>query len=389
MSHEGLNPEGLGRSRRFNNAEGESVGTERIGTESRTAEVVVGKHSDGDYFADAESLISKNSDPNIVIEAAIDHLANKGWWVNGEIRFKPYRYTGLTQFDITDRAQGLYLTSTAPTGAELVLADGADESLFYWDGSAASDSEFGFGMRRLKLMGNKNNNAAGSGLEVVNTGTNGLRDVSISDVWIDRFPDWGIDSYDSWGWRIYGITYIEHNDGGGVSFINNGTNLKVIGAKIIANGGDNVMIGTDKAKFVACELGNSGTNGATVAQGGADIDFIACDSEGNSNGYALRVSNGEDVTVHGGTWGSIKTDSNATDVDVRSADVGSYNGGGTRDRWNGVIGGGPLGGVDLGSVTGQYQGDEAYADGTTATVSDVIAEWDGTAWVYPDSVSTV
>jgi len=64
----------------------------------------------------------------------------------------------------------------------------------------------------------------------------------------------------------------------------------------------------------------------------------------------------------------------------------------TRGRFNGVIGGGVLGGVDLSTVNGQHEGDEAVADGTAtgATAGD-SARWDGgnAEWRVFNSDATV
>lgn len=45
-------------------------------------------------------------------------------------------------------------------------------------------------------------------------------------------------------------------------------------------------------------------------------------------------------------------------------------------RWNGVLGGGPLEGVDLSSVSGQFEGDRAVADGTGTVSAGDEASWD-------------
>jgi hypothetical protein len=62
---------------------------------------------------------------------------------------------------------------------------------------------------------------------------------------------------------------------------------------------------------------------------------------------------------------------------------------GDRTRFNGVIGGGPLAGVDLSSTTGQFDGDLAVADGTSAASAGAWARWDGAAWHYVDPTGTV
>jgi len=63
----------------------------------------------------------------------------------------------------------------------------------------------------------------------------------------------------------------------------------------------------------------------------------------------------------------------------------------TRPRWNGVIGGGPWGGVDLSTTTGQFDGDLAQGDGTSSASNYSMAIWDSanTRWQYFDPTGTV
>lgn len=70
-------------------------------------------------------------------------------------------------------------------------------------------------------------------------------------------------------------------------------------------------------------------------------------------------------------------------------EVGADNG--TRTRWNGVISGGPLGGVDLSSATGQFNGDLAVADDTSSATAGAWARWDASAsnWQYADPTDGV
>lgn len=63
---------------------------------------------------------------------------------------------------------------------------------------------------------------------------------------------------------------------------------------------------------------------------------------------------------------------------------------GTRTRYDGVIGGGPLGGVDLSATTGQFVGDLAVSDGTSDGVSaGDPARWNGSGWEYVNRDGTV
>lgn len=92
------------------------------------------------------------------------------------------------------------------------------------------------------------------------------------------------------------------------------------------------------------------------------------------------------------TNGDILVQSSAKEINIafntpraRIADSG------TRARFNGVIGGGPLGGVNLSSTTGQFDGDLAVADGTSAASDGAWARWDDSAsnWQYVDPTGTI
>jgi len=64
---------------------------------------------------------------------------------------------------------------------------------------------------------------------------------------------------------------------------------------------------------------------------------------------------------------------------------------GTRTRSHGIIGGGPLGGADLSTITGQHEGDRAVADGTSTASKYATAIWDSvnTNWNYIDPTGTI
>lgn len=104
---------------------------------------------------------------------------------------------------------------------------------------------------------------------------------------------------------------------------------------------------------------------ATNNQRGANIDgnnvkMMNANLTGNS-GTDLYIGSGSDIELWNVTAESI-TDN------------------GTRTRWNGVIGGGPLGGVDLSSTTGQEVGERAVADGTSGANAGYLARWTGSEW---------
>lgn len=76
---------------------------------------------------------------------------------------------------------------------------------------------------------------------------------------------------------------------------------------------------------------------------------------------------------------------NSTDARFVGNTRGSFDVVGTRTRWNGVIGGGPLGGVDTDAIADAdvSEGDEAVSN----TVDEVLVRFDGSNWKAQGTVS--
>jgi hypothetical protein len=116
---------------------------------------------------------------------------------------------------------------------------------------------------------------------------------------------------------------------------------------------------------------------------------------GDSSGiYLNNDSNCQDnhVTAPNSTPDhGIEVTSNASDVELSPTEYGvdgdyqnaAISNSGTRTQWDSIIGGGPLGGVDISTVIGASAGDRALTTGASAAAADVIAVFDGTDWVYP------
>jgi hypothetical protein len=64
---------------------------------------------------------------------------------------------------------------------------------------------------------------------------------------------------------------------------------------------------------------------------------------------------------------------------------------GERTMWNGVLGGGPPGGIDLSSIQASDvgEGDLARMSGACAAPADVLAVFDGSAWVFSSRRGTI
>lgn len=135
---------------------------------------------------------------------------------------------------------------------------------------------------------------------------------------------------------------------------------------------------------------------------GSDVTVENSYFEGYDDG-GVRLAQ-DNTHIHNNTFVDISgsevffyadvTDANVTsanDWDNINAGVASDGPNAVRPRWDGMIYGGPLGGVDIGTVTGQFDGDEARTNGGSASVANVRAVWDAnnSQWKYPSSFSTV
>jgi len=170
----------------------------------------------------------------------------------------------------------------------------------------------------------------------------------------------------------------------------------VLNTQILRNQGP-AIDGQGQGKVVNCELGPldfpdnvirntrrvtncdfSGTAGKQISSfPGVDNALYA------NNNFDRATSNTADIEINGGAdIGIGHVQGAAPTLSIQSQ---------TRLRWNGVIGGGPIGGVDLSSTTGQFDGDLAVADGTSGAAAGAWARWDDTAsnWQYVDPSGTV
>lgn len=146
-------------------------------------------------------------------------------------------------------------------------------------------------------------------------------------------------------------------------------------------------------------------NHNTILGGFFDGELVSrygCILKGNSNtvGFCefqnhatadLRINNDSNTLACCHFHGDVEVAGNDNYFHQCEVD-GAISNTGARTRWNGVIGGGPLGGTDIGSLTGANAGDVAMAGGTTATNADTLwilksnGDWqrvDGGATITP------
>lgn len=363
--------DGQGQStlRDLNHIGSESATIGRSLTESKACSVVIHQIDGGDWVADSEITVARNADFNPVLDSAIDHVNTIN---NGVIHLHHHGFIdGVGQFDITDRAN-FQLHGEGWSGTGLRRAAGESGSMFIWDGAAVDADQFGFTLKDIQIRGNKeiSTGTTGSGIEVTNTtgqatANAGLRDVLLDHVMIRDFPGHGVATGDVWGWRLDTIM-CEFNGQDGVVFQGRGSNPCIVNSKIIDNVGNNLNVrGVDEVKVANTELHRAGDDNIIVAQGADGGKLHGVTATGATN-QGLRLSNAKNWEVVGGNYSDILYGGSSencrfVDPDVKGA---VYDNGGANPVWNGVIGGGPFGGVDLSVTAGQKQGDEAVDDGT-------------------------
>lgn len=138
---------------------------------------------------------------------------------------------------------------------------------------------------------------------------------------------------------------------------------------------------------------DNGTDGFNQFNSGPRSGSVLCQFENNGR-HGTQLLSERCFSIHdiisGSTDESISIGSGGEDCEIwEPIEYSDIDDGGTRSRFNGIIGGGGLGGVDLSTLTGASAGDMARSDGTSAADADVLAVFDGTAWRYPDSTATI
>jgi hypothetical protein len=114
-------------------------------------------------------------------------------------------------------------------------------------------------------------------------------------------------------------------------------------------------------------------------QHGTDIEI-----RGGGNGATLTDVTFDTIrgtpnphTTRGGVFNSSGVTYN--NVNLRNLSLPAYTFDTSQLFWDGVLGGGPVDGVDLGSVSGQHVGQFGISDGTTNTAGKLF-RWDGSQW---------
>lgn len=154
-----------------------------------------------------------------------------------------------------------------------------------------------------------------------------------------------------------------------------------------------ILVQRPNARIIDCVVRLKTGSENAIRVGGDNSEIIRPDVEsGNRPIYVANSASGVNIR----DILSLNTIDTGWDIDLQYASDVDLQGDGFTNRtileapitrYEGIIGGGPLGGVDLGSTSGQFTGDRAMADGTTATNAYGIWQWDGTNWQFGDGTS--
>jgi len=299
-----------------------------------------------------------------------------------EIQTQVEMQRGIREFD-EDNAAGAWTypvfaspAGTEPHNSRLYAADGIDADLFVFDTSedmGAGDNVVGGGFSGLYITGNKAGNASGNTIKFVDQPdasnfAGGLIDETI----IRRSPESCI--HDPGGhlveWHMSGSIFNRPDYRGldisgadrlliqrcEINFCgNHGVQLDT-GDSILEqcvfrqNTGKGVVNLGNNNKYEDCQWLNNSTGG----------DEAQLQSRETSNSYSGYIRHGSNSTDH------ALIEGNGEEYYLQTEELASVTlGTPMRPKWDGIIFGGPLGGTDIGSVTGADEGDLARADGTT------------------------
>lgn len=238
-----------------------------------------------------------------------------------------------------------------------------------------------------------------SGGSVVNTSNIAIRldeeesveDITIRDVKIEDCS-YAVRAWDTDGLTTSGLM-VESSDSpaGAIQIQDSVTDYRSEGDTVRDADSWGFIIESPSATVSGVTVDNTGTHGLRAMADGIRVESPTVKNTA-SDGIRARGDNvvivqpefinigGNDIGVFGG----------AADVNLASSKNLSVNvGDGIRTRWGGVISGGVLDGIDLDTVTGQFDGDKALSKGTTGVDDYIEAVWTGSAWQPTDGGDTV
>jgi hypothetical protein len=282
-----------------------------------------------------------------------------------------FGYFELRDIGITGGNRGILIENAAFSRVQDVIIDGVSDHgiLFSFDT-------------------NSTNSALLKRVEAVNCGSDGFRlgtgakahQTAFINCVADKNTNEGLHVRDGRAVGVFGGQYQQNGDRG--LRVEGGT-VYVYGPYVEENSSnDNIDIlldGGEGHTIFGAYCNGVGANERAVFINGAEAASVQNLVGTGYTGGLLTTNTGTDNDLH---LDSHVTLDNTPVLQSSSA---------TRDRSNGVIGGHQLGGVDLSTTTGQYDGDLAVADGTSAASTGAWARWDESAsvWQYVDPSGTV
>lgn len=351
----------------------QSVGSESEGVPSVNTEEI---NTVLDAASFAESGDGTEANPWLnAVSNAFRALPAEG----GMVFLRRGRYEQDESYEIT-KWHHLVGVGAGPT--QIDRADGLADPLFIFN---LPTGERGYTFPRWEgfiIDGQSSRPGVPSYLVRVKSGGPKVRDFSMQEVWIEDAPNWGMQLR---GHNIH-IEHcaFEHCDGVGLQLADI-EDAVVENSRILNNSLSDA--GIDATPLHAAP-------GATQGYPVFRSNFIA------GSDIGIKISGGtattQDNTISDCNWG-IEVTASSPEVKISPRSIDNItnqriNSSGTRTRYNGVIGGGPLGGVDLSTIPGLHDGDKALSDGTaTGFPAHTQASWDATntQWVRADGQATV
>lgn len=293
-------------------------------------------------------------------------------------------------------------------GTTISLANGTDENVIEIVGDNA-------GVRDIRVDGNKDNNTSGNGIAVAGSTST----VYVVRAVVEECSDSGVYVYNDTGTnddvRLHAVES-NTNDNHGFE-VASSDETTVVDCSAEGNENDGFFDATGDTTYID-PTASSCRNGIQTTSSGNSVTLVAPTLSGNDR--RAIYANADDLHVDDPTIedNAVPNPGSYSDIEVNGAENCSISGGhattdndtnyaieetngadrtkvsdfetdghrqgiitttGTHSKWDGVVGGGPIGGYDLTGVTPDYAGEMAYNDGTTGTTGPSFD--DGSNWI--------
>jgi len=203
------------------------------------------------------------ADAATIIQSTIDTLHSL--W-GGIISIKEGNYSISSAIQIYGR---ITIKGSGTATTILRLANNADCNLFEFTGNTL---EWFFMLSDINLQGNKDNNAAGTGIYVEPTGEGRISDGILERVISSYFDDDGIYIHQVWGWRFYDVI-TEYNDRDGIVLYGD-SNAELHAVKSLGNGQDGLDLRATNCRIIGGEYSSNTAVGIYVRSAVTDNHII-------------------------------------------------------------------------------------------------------------------